>query len=232
LNFLGLEDAYSNYENARTIIVPIPYEQTTSYMTGAKNGPQAIIDASAYVELYDEELNSEVYRTGIHTLPQIAISGQVKADFQNISNNITKFLKDDKFAVSLGGEHSITFPIVWSFDRHFDDLSILQLDAHSDLRASYEDSIYSHAAVMRRVYEVNRNIVQVGIRSQCIEEAQFIRERNTHTHYAHQIRQKGFTQEMIEPLTENVYITIDMDFFDPSVMPATGTPEPGGFFLG
>lgn len=229
MNFLGIETEYSTYSDSPALILPLPYEQTTSYGSGTKNGPQAILDASAYVELYDEELDGEVYRKGIHTVPGLNFTGDVDKDFDRITTAVQRYLDDDKFVVSLGGEHSISFPIFRAFNAHFENLSILQLDAHSDLRDSYEDSIYSHAAVMRRIFELNRHIVQIGIRSQCEEEAQFIREQRMNTHFAYEINQSGFKESMIEPLSENVYLTIDVDFFDPSVMPSTGTPEPGGF---
>ncbi len=229
MNFLGIEEKYSAYETAQTVILPLPYEQTTSYMPGAAKGPQAIVDASAYVELYDEELDVEAYLTGIHTLKAPAFLGEAEADFQKISDTCSKLLQDGKFVVSLGGEHSVSFPLVRAFNEQFPGLSVLQLDAHSDLRDSYEGSIYSHASVMRRIFELNRNIVQVGIRSQCKEEADFIRQKEIHTFYVHQIHKTGFAPSILEALTENVYITIDVDFFDPSIMPATGTPEPGGF---
>ena len=229
MNFLGIEEKYSAYESAQTVILPLPYEQTTSYMPGAAKGPQAIIDASAYVELYDEEVEGEAYHTGVHTLPPLTFSGQAEMDFQKISDRCLQLLKDGKFIVSLGGEHSVSFPVARAFDQHFSGMSVLQLDAHSDLRPSYEGSIYSHASVMRRIFEINRNIVQIGIRSQCKEEADFIKQERIHTFYAHYIHQTGFVPRILEALTENVYITIDVDFFDPSIMPATGTPEPGGF---
>ncbi len=229
MNFLGIESKYSTYVDSRSLILPLPYEQTTSYGSGTKNGPQAILDASAYVELYDEELDGEVYRTGIHTAPGLDFSGNVEQDFDHITETVQRYLADNKFIVILGGEHSISFPIFRAFNEQFENLSILQLDAHSDLRESYEDSIYSHAAVMRRIFELNRNILQLGIRSQCVEEAQFIREQKINTHFAHELNQTGFQKKLIEPLSENIYLTIDVDFFDPSVMPSTGTPEPGGF---
>ncbi len=229
MDFLGIEEKYSAYKNAQTVILPLPYEQTTSYMPGAANGPQAIIDASAYVELYDEELDGEVYRSGVHTLPPLMFSGEPETDFKKITAHCLQLLDDNKFIVSLGGEHSLSFPLVRAFNEHLGGLSVLQLDAHSDLRASYEGSIYSHASVMRRIFEINRNIVQIGIRSQCKEEADFIRQHKIHTFFAHQMQQKGFPPAAIDILSENVYLTIDVDFFDPSIMPATGTPEPGGF---
>ncbi len=230
MNFLGIEANYSNYKSASTVILPLPYEATTSYMSGTQNGPAAVIDASAYVELYDEELDGEAYRSGVFTAAEMEFSGNVEADFDKITQAASTFLADEKFLVSIGGEHSVSFPLYRAFHQRFDDLSVLQLDAHSDLRYEYEDSIYSHASVMRRIYELNRKIVQVGIRSQCVEEAQFIKNEQIRTFYAHHLRESGFGTELIEALSSNVYVTIDVDFLDPSIMPATGTPEPGGFF--
>ena len=229
MNFLGIEEKYSNLKQAQSVILPIPYEQTTSYISGTKYGPKGIIDASAYVELYDEELDAEVYKKGIYTAPELNFSGQVEQDFQLITDSVSDYLKKDKFVISLGGEHSITFPVFRAFNEQVPNLSILQLDAHSDLRDSYEGSIFSHASVMSRIFEINPNIVQLGIRSQCIEEAKFIKEKNIQTHYAHELRADGFNSKILNTLSENVYLTIDVDYFDPSVMPATGTPEPGGF---
>lgn len=228
-NFLGIESPFSSYEQAAAVIIPIPYEQTTSYGAGTREGAGAIIDASSYVELYDEELDCQAYEKGIHTLPVLQFSGEVERDFQKITMTYASLLKDGKFPVGLGGEHSISFPAYRAFHDQFQDLSILQLDAHSDLRDSYEGSIYSHASVMRRIYELNSNIVQVGIRSQCFAERQFIEKNGINIFYAHPLQKAGISTEIIDLLKKRVFLTIDVDFFDPSVMPSTGTPEPGGF---
>lgn len=228
-NFLGIDPRHSAYETSRTTIIPVPFEATTSYITGTKNGPAAIIEASAYVELYDEELDGQVYKTGIHTDSDVQQSSDGQTSFARITERFKKALDDGKFPVGLGGEHSISFPAYRAFHDRFDKLSVLQLDAHSDLRDQYEGTKYSHASVMRRIYELNPSIVQVGIRSQCIEEAEFIKRHNISTFYAHQIYEKGFDEAIIGRLKPNVYVTIDVDFFDPAIMPATGTPEPGGF---
>lgn len=228
-NFLGIEEKYSDYTNSKAVIIPVPFEQTTSYMAGTQKGPQAIIAASAYVELYDEELESEAYKQGVHTAAELQFTKNINADFDLITSTFDRVLNDGKFAVGLGGEHSITFPIYRAFHQHFKNLSVLHLDAHSDLRESYENSPFSHAAVMRRVYELNPDMVQVGIRSQCVEEAEFSRRNIIDTFYAHQLNKMGFPDTIINRLNDNVFITIDVDFFDPSIMPATGTPEPGGF---
>jgi len=229
-NFLGLEEKYSSFENSKVAIIPVPYETSTSYMGGTKNGPNAIIEASQYVELYDEQTEREVYKEGIYTAEPIKFENNVENDFPLITETFYKILEQGKFAIGLGGEHSVSFPIYKAFQQKIDNISVLQLDAHSDLRESYEGSIYSHASVMKRIYGLTKNIVQVGIRSQCVEEADFIKENKINTFYAHSIKKKGFTDSIINALTDNVFITIDVDYFDPSIIPATGTPEPGGFF--
>lgn len=227
-NFLGIDETYTNADQSRVVIIPVPLERTTSYGKGTRLGPEAIIKASSYVELYDEEYDYEAYKAGIYTASAIDLNGSVEEVFERITGKFSQFLKKKQFVIGLGGEHAVSFPIYRAFHQHFDQLSVLQLDAHSDLRDSYEDSIYSHAAVMRRIYELNESIVQVGIRSQCVEEAQFIKANNIATYYAHQLYQGGLNEDIINHLKPNVYITIDVDYFDPSIMPSTGTPEPGG----
>jgi agmatinase len=229
-NFLGLEETFTVYEKARAVIVPIPFEQTTSYMQGTRRGPEAIIDASAYVELYDEELESEVYKAGIHSMPPLLFDAHIEDGFNMISEYIDRLLMDDKFPVILGGEHSITFPVVRAFLNHYKQISVLQLDAHADLRDQYENTRFSHACVMRRIYELTPRVEQVGIRSLSREEAEFARERNCAISYAHILHSEGFPDDIIDRLEDPLFVTIDLDYFDPSLIPATGTPEPGGFF--
>jgi len=229
-NFLGIKEPYTAYEKARYVVLPVPFERTTSYGGGTRYGPQAIIDASAYVELYDEEVGRESYITGIHTADTPSMTGKTEEDFARISRATEDILRDGKIPVVLGGEHSISFPVYRAFHHRYEDLSVLQLDAHSDLRYEYGGSVYSHASVMRRIYELNKSIVQVGIRSQCAEEARFTEENGIVTFYAHRLYGQGFGDDIIARLKANVYLTFDVDFFDSSFMPATGTPEPGGFF--
>lgn len=229
-NFLGIEKKYSRYGQSKVAIIPVPFERTTSYGKGTQTGPEAIIEASHYVEFYDEQLDREAYKEGIHTAAPLKMEGDITEIFDQITERFSASLTDQKFVIGLGGEHAISYPIFRAFHKHFQHLSVLQLDAHSDLRESYENSIFSHACVMRRIHEINPNIVQVGIRSQCLEEAAFIKAHNLKIYYAHFLHENGFKNETIENLTENVFITIDVDYFDPSVMPCTGTPEPGGFF--
>ncbi|MGD9897614.1 MAG: agmatinase [Calditrichaceae bacterium] len=228
-DFLGIESPYTDYNSARAVVIPVPFEHTTSYGQGAKHGPQAIIDASAYVEFYDDEYDCEMYKSGVHTTPALNFTNNPESDFDKITEEFRRVLNDGKFPVGLGGEHSVSYPTYRAFHEKYDNISVLQFDAHSDLRESYEGTPYSHASVMRRIYDLNKDIVQVGIRSQCIEEAQFIKENRINTFFAHSLRKNGLSNDIIDRLNENVFITIDVDYFDPSIMPSTGTPEPGGF---
>ena len=234
-NFLGLQDeARYSFEKSKVVIQQVPYEYTSSYLQGSAKGPEAIIKASAYVECYDEELDTEVVdEVGIATLPPVDFNGKVDAEaVELIAQETEKLLSQDKFVVSLGAEHTVTYGFVKAFARKYPNLSVLQIDAHSDLRQSYHDNIYSHASVMARIHEMGLTICQAGIRAQCKEEAQLIKEsKNIHTFYAHQIRNNPlWIREIIDPLGNDVYITIDADGFDPSIMPAVGTAEPNGLF--
>lgn len=229
MHFLEGEIPDYSYEQARIIILPLGYEKTTSYGKGTANGPRAVLKASPFLEIYDEELDAEPFRQGIFTMPQPAFKNNPEQDFEEITQTILRLLKDEKFVISIGGEHSITFPLFRAFHRVFSDLSIVQLDAHADLRDTYQGSPFSHACVMHRVMELTTNITQVGIRSLSIEESQLIKEKGLRTIFAHQMYGQ-WPDDIINSLTENVYLTVDVDFFDPAFMPSTGTPEPGGFF--
>ncbi len=226
-SFLALDEQQSDYAAAACVVLPLPYEQTTSYGQGTAGGPEAIIQASAYVELFDEVYGCEIYKKGIHTDEPLRFSGRVEQDFRAIEQRAAGHLANDKFLVALGGEHSVSFPLYRAFHQKFDDITVVQFDAHSDLRESYEGSIYSHASVMKRICDLNPRIVQLGIRSQCAEEAELIKTEGIKTVYAHKVRTQW--PEIVSKLRGNIYITFDVDFWDPSIMPATGTPEPGGF---
>jgi agmatinase len=234
-NFLGIEDEkFYDYKKSKFVIQQVPYEYTSSYLSGSDKGPEAIVNASQFVELYDEELDQETYKKcGIATLKPLNFKGKHdKKAIDFIEEETLKLLNDKKFVVSLGAEHTVTYGFVKAHQQKFKNLSVLQIDAHSDLRESYHDNPYSHASVMKRIYDMGLNIVQVGIRAQCIEEAQLIKKsKKIHTYYAHQIRNDVKWQEKaLNDLTENVYLTIDADGFDPSIMPAVGTAEPNGLF--
>jgi agmatinase len=236
-NFLAIEKEHSAYKDSEIVVLSAPFEATVSYGHGTKNGPKAILNSSHYVEFYDEEFDRELcFEKGICALAPMKFEKlSVKKSLDLIQKNVAQVLKDDKFPVDLGGEHSISAPIVKAFSEKYDNLSILQFDAHSDLRSEYNGSPYSHASVMARISEFNKNIVQVGIRAQCIDEAKFIKENNIDTYYMRFIRSGKYGDwlwmgDAISKLEENVYITFDVDGFDPSLMPSTGTPEPGGLF--
>lgn len=236
-NFLAIEKEYSSLDSAAIAIVSAPYEHTVSYGGGTVHGPKAIIDASAYVEFYDDEFDRELcFEKGIATLRPIAFKKAVDADaLQIIEDQVGALIDMGKFTVTLGGEHTIsTAPIAAHFKR-YPSMSILHFDAHSDLRESYEGSLYSHASFMARVAEFfpTERITQVGIRAQCKEEAEFIRSKKINTFYASALRRglhgNNWQETVVSTLSNDVYITFDVDYFDPAIMPATGTPEPDGF---
>ena len=235
-NFLAIEKKYSSFDSSKVVIVSAPYEKTTSYGKGTAKGPGAIIEASHYVEFFDEETAKEVcFDIGIAALEPIKFgktSGKKALDL--IYKDVKALIDAGKFVITLGGEHSIsTAPIQAHYDS-YEDLSILHFDAHSDLRLEYEGSKYSHASFAARVAEFTTDITQVGIRAQCKEEYEFIKEKGINTFYAYQMRNEGFThiltEKIVSTLKKNVYITFDVDYFDPSIMPSTGTPEPNGFY--
>jgi len=236
-NFLSIDEKYSNLENSKIVILPAPYESTTSYGKGTEFGPKAIIESSAYVEFYDDEFERELcFDNSIATIKPIDFADKVgKYALELIKESVDKLLKMNKFVVTLGGEHTISTAPIHSHFRKYPDMSILHFDAHSDLRYEYEGSKYSHACFMSRVadfFPLNK-ITQVGIRAQCIEEANLIKEKKVNTFYASAIRRglhgENWQKTVVDCLGDKVYITFDVDYFDPSIMPSTGTPEPDGF---
>jgi agmatinase len=231
-NFGGISEQDSLYDKARAVVFPIPLERTTTYEHGTRNGPAAILSASRNMELYDEELELETYKeVGIATLPAIdTMDGTLDEVLSELFSAQCALLDDDKFPIALGGEHSLTPPLVSAVARKYGDLSVLQIDAHADLREHYQGNPKSHACAMRRVVEVCP-AVQVGIRSLSIEEAQAIPKLATKVYWANDIVRaplNDWVSKVIADLGPNVYLTIDLDGFDPSIVPATGTPEPGG----
>jgi agmatinase len=241
-NFLGIEDKHSSYAKSKILILPVPYERTVSYGRGTKKGPAAILQASHYVEFYDEETGREVHRElGIATLEPLRFAGKLSDEraLEQIYERTRKLIADRKFVITLGGEHTISQATIAAHAEKYHDLSVVQIDAHSDLRMEYEGTKFSHASVMARVCEFidPKRIVQIGIRAQCVEEAQFIKQKKINTLYAHEIRSGSYTKLLkhwddhaIEKLSPHVYVTFDVDGLDPSIMPATGTPEPNGMF--
>lgn len=233
-NFLMISSKYSSYKNSEIVVLSAPLEMTVSYGKGTSFGPKEIIEASHFVEFYDEETNRELcFEKGICTLEELNFKKlSHKKSIELIEKTVEKLIEDNKFVVTLGGEHSLSYAPIAAHTKKFSNLSILQIDAHSDLRDEYEGSKLSHASVMKRVYEINPKIVQVGIRAQCIEESKFISENNINTFYAREIKTgkhgHNWIDKVVDKLSENVYITFDVDGLDPSIIPSTGTPEPGG----
>lgn len=226
MNFGGIRQKYAAFENAKVVILPIPYDGTSTWLKGADRGPQALLEASANMELFDIETKSEVYKIGIHTASTDPEFDSPEQMVGVTRNRVQQFLQKEKFVVTIGGEHSVSIGPILVHAENFSDVSILQLDAHADLREEYEGSRFNHACVMARAREA-AEIVQVGIRS-ISEEETVHDERNMF--YAHRMqRNPGWKNKALSRLRDKVYITIDLDYFDPSIMPSTGTPEPGGF---
>ncbi len=228
-NFAAIPPPYSDWENSRVVVLPVPYDSTTDWRSGTRDGPRAIIDASQHLELYDLELEQEVYQVGIHTLQEIQPEmTSPEHMIQRVYTVARGLLDKRKTVLMLGGEHSLTLGMVKAYQERYEALSVLQLDAHADLRDSYLGTRFSHATVMRRVCELCP-IVPVGIRSLSQEERRFIDEAGIKPVYGKGlILDEDSITQIIASLSKEVYITIDLDVLDPSIMSAVGTPEPGG----
>jgi len=229
-NFLGLEPRYSDYATAGFAVLPIPYDATTSYRGGTRDGPAAIITASQQVELFDPELGREFHTAGIATLdslaPNVAGPEQMQRDILAAARRV---VRDGKFLLALGGEHSITAGLVQAVAQKHRRLSVLQIDAHLDLRDAYQKSRYSHATVMRRVLPLVDAIVPVGIRTVAVEEHRFLKKSPIRPVMARECWESDdWLDRVLGALGDNVYVTVDIDGFDPAYAPGTGTPEPGG----
>jgi agmatinase len=225
MNFGGNEVVY-NYSESRIIIVPVPYDGTSTWMKGADKGPDAILEASVNLEFYDVETSTEAHLVGINTIAPVLEKESPNQLVKAVYDTLLSLLSEKKFPVIIGGNHTVSIGAIRAFSEYFDNLTVLQLDAHSDLRQVYEGSEFNHACVMARAREFSP-MVQVGIRSMSVEELPFAEKDRIF--YSHELYyDKSLYKKAIDKLTENVYITIDLDVFDPSIMPSTGTPEPGG----
>lgn len=223
-NFGGM--SLQDYQKAKVAILPVPYDSTTYYRSGTKYGPQAIIDASRHMESYDIELKKSISETDIFTLDELAPSKNLpKETIVRIRDVIDKILEDKKIPFILGGEHSITTGAILALKHKDFNFSVLQIDAHSDLRDEFQDTKYHHGCVMRRVRNLNSSVVQVGIRSISPEEVSYIEERKINNIFFYPDLP---IDKIVSALKENVYLTFDLDALDPAIMPAVGTPEPGG----
>lgn len=232
-NFLGLDPGDCDPQRAAVLILPVPYEATVSFGGGTRHGPQAIIDASGTVELYDHEHDDEPYRVGVATLEPVPLTvAGPEAALRELRRAYAAVLDRRKFVVLLGGEHSVSVPPILEHAARLRKkgrrLSVLQLDAHGDLRDSWEGSRFSHACAMRRVVD-EVDLVQVGIRAIAVEERSVMRRRKVTTIFAEELeRDESWIDRALAALGRDVYVTIDVDYFDPSLVPSTGTPEPGG----
>jgi agmatinase len=236
LPFLG-DEVTQAYDRADVVILPIPFEATTTYRQGCARGPEAILQASQQVEFYDEELDWEVCNDiGIYTAPPVADSLSEPAPdsaamLRSVPEALKPFLADGKFVISLGGEHSITEAIVAAYQaQHSEPFTVIQIDAHGDLRQEYEGSIHNHACVMRRIVDRGLPTLQIGIRAICKEEADFIKAKNLPVFRArHLVKNPQWIQDALATITTSkVFLTIDLDGLDPTTLPGVGTPEPGG----
>jgi agmatinase len=231
MNFGGIaEEEFSSFERARMLVWPISYEGTVSYGTGTGRGAEAVIDASRNMELYDEETDAEVYKLGIHTLDESPSVNPPARMMESLLERGRELVRTGKFITMIGGEHSVSAPVIRAHAERYDNLSVLQIDAHADLRDTYDGTPHSHASIMARVTrDMRLPSVQCGIRSISAEEARSLDELPTRIFWAKDIvGRSDWWDAAVDGLTENVYLTIDIDGLDPSLVAQTGTPEPGG----
>jgi agmatinase len=219
---------YTQFSTAKIVLLPVAYDGTSTYVKGSDKGPRALIEASFNMEFYDIQTKSEVYKQGIYTAPELKGFNSPESMVANVEQKVTELLNKGKFVALIGGEHSVSIGSIYAHAKKYKDISILQLDAHSDLREDYHDSKNNHACVMKRAKEV-ANIVQVGIRSSDVSELTAMEKGSIF--FAKDIyNNKKWIKKAISKLKKKVYLTIDLDVFDPSLFPSTGTPEPGGLF--
>ena len=226
--YAGIPEQFAKPETAKIVLIPVPYDGTSTWQKGADKGPDAFLEASENMELYDIETNSEVYKEGIYLADAIIENSTPEAMVNSVHQTTKKYIQKNKFVTLFGGEHSISIGSIRAFNECFQNLSVLHIDAHADLRESYEGSTCNHACA---VFEANEhtNLVQVGIRSMDVSETRVMNRDKVF--FAHEMVNNGYwMDDVIELLTENVFITFDLDAFDPSILPSTGTPEPGGLF--
>ena len=226
-NFAGIPREYISYDRARVVVLPVPLESTTTYVAGTRRAPEAVIRASAHMELYDEELRLKTCTVGVYTAPELTPPASPERAAGAVKEAVATFLNDDKVVCVIGGEHSVTIGAAEAAHDRYPDLSVLYLDAHADLRDTFAGTRFSHACVARRLSETCL-LVQVGVRSLSEEEVPLTNSGNVTTVFAREMRAGLDIERIVDKLTPNVYISVDMDVFDPAVIPGVGTPEPGG----
>ncbi|WP_299676415.1 agmatinase [uncultured Tenacibaculum sp.] len=226
--YAGIPEKHGKLETAKIVLIPVPYDGTSTWQKGADKGPEAFLQASKNMELYDIETNSEVYKEGIYLTDPILENSSPETMVEEVHQITKKYINKNKFVTLFGGEHSISIGSIRAFNECFNNLTVLHIDAHADLRKEYEGSSCNHACA---VYEANQNtnLVQVGIRSMDISETRVINRDKVF--FAHEMATNEYwMDDVLEQLTGNIFITFDLDAIDPSIMPSTGTPEPGGLF--
>ncbi|MGX1024124.1 agmatinase [Psychroflexus sp. MBR-150] len=225
-NYAGIPDKYARLDNSKIVLIPVPYDGTSSWIKGADKGPKAFLHASENMELYDIETQSEVYKQGIHLTAPITENSSPEKMVNTVHKIVKNYIKQEKFVTIFGGEHSVSIGNIRAFNECYEDLTVVQIDAHADLRSSYEGSAYNHACA---VHEASKtcNLIQVGIRSMDVSEREYMDDYQTY--FAHDlIVDENWMEDAVGQMTPNVFITFDLDALDPSILPSTGTPEPGG----
>lgn len=225
-NYAGIPDKYARIDEAKVVLIPVPYDGTSTWQKGADKGPEAFLNASENMELFDIETRSEVYKKGIYLAPPVTENTSPEKMVEAVYKTTKNYIKQEKFVTLFGGEHSISIGSIKAFQESFPDLTVVQLDAHADLRPEYEGSKCNHACAMHEASK-NTNLLQIGIRSMDISENEHMDENQVY--FAHDLYEE-WQVDAIGQMTPNVFITIDLDAFDPSILPSTGTPEPGGLF--
>ena len=227
-NYAGIPDEFAQLEKAKVVLIPVPYDGTSTWGKGADKGPKAFLDASENMELYDIETGTEVYQQGIYLTQAVTENSSPEAMVNAVHKTTKEYIKRNKFVTVLGGEHSISIGTIRAFNECFDNLTVLHIDAHADLRKSYEGTRYNHACAVHEASQ-STNLIQVGIRSMDALEKTFMDEDKTF--FAHDmVNDEYWMDKAIDLMSNNVFITFDLDALDPSIMPSTGTPEPGGLF--
>ena len=225
-NYAGIPDKYARLDEAKVVLIPVPYDGTSTWQKGADRGPQAFLEASENMELFDIETRSEVYKKGVYLTPPVTENSSPEKMVEAVYKTTKNYIQQEKFVTLFGGEHSISIGTIRAFNESFEDLTVVQIDAHADLRKEYEGSKCNHACAVHEASKTT-NLIQVGIRSMDAEELEYMDENQVY--FAHDLYE-DWMDDAIGQMTPNVFLTIDLDAFDPSILPSTGTPEPGGLF--